>query len=130
MLCAHMKILIVDDDQTILAILRDNLVELGHAVSSARDGFEAIGTLTRDRPDVVILDYLMPRLSGLEVLKSIKQQEPSTFVILLTRMTAETVSRLPGVHRADAVLEKPVQRAQLERLLAKAARKRSSRPPA
>ncbi len=121
-----MKILIVDDDRTILAILGDMLVELGHEVVSARDGFEALTAFRRARPTLVFLDYNLPRMSGLEVLKTIKHEVPETFVVLFTRLSAETVSRLGGTHRADALIEKPVRKQDLERLVARAAQRRAT----
>ncbi len=126
MLCAYMKILIVDEDRSTVATRREMLQDLD-TVAATDDSLHALGAFRRQRPDLVILDYLMPRHSGLEVLKTIKQEEPGTFVVFLTRFAPETVARLQGVHRADAVLEKPLERAQLERLLAKVARRRAAR---
>ncbi len=127
MVRAEMKILIVDDDQTILAILRDMIVELGHEVITARDAPEAMAVFDREKPDVIFLDYLMPRITGLEVLKHVRQQARGTFVVMLTRLSEVTLERMPGLHRADAFLEKPLRKPDIERVLATATRRLAAR---
>jgi CheY-like chemotaxis protein len=66
------RILLVDDDATIVEIYRRRLVQEGFQVDAARDGVEAAASLRAHPPDLVVLDLLMPRLSGTEVLRYIR----------------------------------------------------------
>lgn len=79
------NILIVDDEQSVVFLLKEELSELDkYEVATAYDGAEAINILQAQPFDVVLLDVKMPRLSGIEVLKYIREQHPTTIVIMLT----------------------------------------------
>lgn len=79
-----MKILIADDEKNMRWILEKNLKSEGFAVVSAEDGEEAFNLFLDEIPDMVILDYRMPKLDGMEVLKRIKKINISTPVIMIT----------------------------------------------
>ena len=66
------KVLIVEDDQLIFSILSRELSEAGFQVSNAFDGDQAIIVTKDERPDLVLLDVLLPRKSGFEVLQTLK----------------------------------------------------------
>jgi CheY-like chemotaxis protein len=68
------KILLVDDDAVILAVYGKRLAQCGFAVTTAADGLKALDALRADKPDLVVLDMIMPKLSGVEVLKFIRSQ--------------------------------------------------------
>ena len=68
------KILLVDDDAVILAIYGKRLTAYGFTVATATDGLNALDLLQVDKPDLVVLDLMMPKLSGVEVLKFIRSQ--------------------------------------------------------
>jgi CheY-like chemotaxis protein len=72
---APKKVLLVDDDAVILAVYGYGLTESGFDVVTASDGLDAIDKMQSDRPDLVILDMMMPRLTGVEVLKFIRNHE-------------------------------------------------------
>lgn len=78
------KILIADDEVIILKILKEELTDAGYAVDMAHDGEEASVKLRYAIYDLVILDQKMPKKSGLDVLKEIREQAPETIVILMT----------------------------------------------
>jgi DNA-binding NtrC family response regulator len=78
------KILIVDDEPSNRNILRQELTHKGYAVETANDGSDALRKVESARPDLIILDYMMPGLSGLEVLKEIRKQEDDPPVIMIT----------------------------------------------
>ena len=80
------KILVVDDDASVRALLRDVLECEGHDVEMAPDGFAALRAVSRARPDCVVLDVIMPGLDGHEVLARLRQLDggPSLPVIMLT----------------------------------------------
>jgi DNA-binding NtrC family response regulator len=79
------NILIVDDEQSVVFLLKEELSEsVKYEVATAYDGAEAINVLQSQPFDVVLLDVKMPRVSGIEVLKYIREQHPTTIVIMLT----------------------------------------------
>lgn len=77
-------ILLIDDDQMILMILKQNLTKVGYRVITATSGEEGITLLATSQVDLVLTDYLMPGMSGIEVLGIIKQNQPLLPVIMLT----------------------------------------------
>lgn len=78
------KILIVDDDQTILYLLRKLIAEMGFQVSVARDGLEAIEKLRGERPDLIITDLKTPSLSGAELISAIHQTHEAVPIMVMT----------------------------------------------
>jgi len=112
------RILIVDDEPTILDVLTQALGDLAtYQVTSARDGYEAglkIGTF---RPDLVILDVMMPQMNGIEVCKRIKAN-PDTETIKIVAITGHPEEgNLDKAYRsgADLCLIKPLQMDHLRR---------------
>lgn len=116
-----MKVLIADDDGLIRALVSDLLAELGHAVVAATDGVEAVALSARERPDVLVLDLLMPRLSGLDALRAMRAAGVAAPAVLLTAVTDGSARGLEGADLVAVVLEKPVSRRSLARALARAA---------
>jgi DNA-binding NtrC family response regulator len=78
------RVLLVDDEEEFVSALSERLELRGLEVLTALNGEEALGILTENPVQVVILDLLMPGLTGLDVLKRIKTTHPDTAVILLT----------------------------------------------
>jgi DNA-binding NtrC family response regulator len=78
------KILIVDDEPSNRNILSQELTHEGYSVAVAGDGREALRKVELSRPDLIILDYMMPDLSGLEVLKELRNRENDTPVVMIT----------------------------------------------
>ncbi len=78
------KILIVDDEQGILSILQDILTAEGYEVETATDGQEALRKMEVFPAEVVLSDYMMPGMDGIELFKKIKQSYPRVILILLT----------------------------------------------
>ncbi|HPN73937.1 MAG TPA: response regulator [Candidatus Marinimicrobia bacterium] len=78
------KILIVDDEQNVCEFLGEFLQDKGYLVIKARSGSKALRYLEKNNPDLVLLDILMPGMSGLEVLKRIRKLYPDLPVIILT----------------------------------------------
>ena len=116
-----MKVLIADDDRTIRALLRDVLADMGHEVVAAENGAEAVELCGTARPDIVILDFLMPKLSGLDALKRMRERGYAQPVVLLTAISDSSVREIAGAERPDAILEKPFKRKTIEKAIAKAA---------
>jgi CheY-like chemotaxis protein len=117
-----MKVLIADDDQTIRALLSDMLADLGHVVVAAANGADAVELCAREQPDVVILDFLMPKLSGLDALKAMRERGLVMPAVLLTAISDASMREMEGFEAPDAVLEKPFKRRTIEKALARATR--------
>ncbi len=101
--------LIADDDALIRAMLGSELRSLGFTVTEARNGEEALELYAADRPDVVFLDLLMPKLNGLDALKKIRAGGlDGVPAVLVTALTRDTVRQfeVDGV-KPEAYLEKP-----------------------
>src|SRR5512137_1975791 len=79
------KILIVDDEPQILRALRVGLTAHGYDVVSAADGEEALDKAASESPDAVILDLNLPRLSGLDVCKSLREWSAVPIIVLSVR---------------------------------------------
>ncbi len=88
------RILVVEDEDEIQVLVRRILRSAGHEVLSAHDGTEALEVLARERPDLVILDIVMPRLDGWGVLKQLRgKADPPPVVLLTGRDDYDTFTR-------------------------------------
>jgi two-component system, OmpR family, response regulator MprA len=106
-------VLIVDDDPKLLKMLQRTLQYEGFHVLSATNGNEALAEVQTHRPDVVILDWLMPGLDGLGVLEHLRAAGDKTLVLMLTARDA-VESRVEGLESgADDYLVKPFAPAEL-----------------
>lgn len=117
-----MKVLIADDDRLVRAMLRDVLADLGHEVMEAENGEDAVARAERDWPDALIVDFLMPRLSGLDALKRLRSGGRRVPAVLLTAISDASVRAISGDEAPDAILEKPFTKRGVERALARAIR--------
>src|SRR5690349_11718217 len=79
-----MRILLVDDSGTVLAMMKALLEQLGHTVEVAPDGPSALAAIDRGEPDVVVCDLRMPKMSGLEVVRAIRDRSAVLPVIIFT----------------------------------------------
>ena len=101
------KILIVEDEPNMVAGLRDNFEYEGFQVITALDGVEGLERALKDSPDLVVLDVMMPRMSGLDVCKQLKAKRPSIPIIMLTARGQE-VDKVVGLELgADDYVTKP-----------------------
>ncbi len=76
------KILVVEDEADIRELLRYSLNQEGFAVEEAADGAEALERIARRAPDLVMLDLMLPRMSGLEICRRLRA-DPETYIIAL-----------------------------------------------
>ena len=124
-----MKILVVDDDPAVRESLRRSLIFNGYTIVLAADGEEALDKVQSERPDMVILDVMMPKFDGLEVCRELRSQGDDIPILLLT--ARDSVSeRVAGLDAgADDYLTKPFA---LEELLARTRSlvRRAARPAA
>ena len=113
------KILLVDDHPHIVRLLQMALTADGHEVISACNGVEGLEKVQSDRPDVVILDVVMPELDGMRVLNRIKTDPElsSTVVVMLTvKVTTEDIALASGIG-ADYYLSKPFNPKDIQLLM-------------
>jgi DNA-binding response OmpR family regulator len=103
---ARGKILIVDDEEDIRDLVKAYLEKEGYQVFEAEDGTGALKSARTTNPDIVILDIMLPNMSGLEVLSALRR-ESDVYVLMLTAKTEE-VDKLVGLNMgADDYLTKP-----------------------
>ena len=110
------KILVVDDSDNIRTVLKVNFEWIGYDVLSARDGEEAIRMMEEEKPDLIILDVMMPRKNGYQVCRRFKS-DPRTAdipVILLTARIQEEDAFWGRDCGADEFITKPFQTPDLE----------------
>jgi two-component system phosphate regulon response regulator PhoB len=109
------RILVVDDEADITALVAYHLAKAGYRVSTATNGTEALKAAREERPDVVVLDLMLPGLSGYEVLAELRKRDETrdVGVILLTARRDEP-DRIKGLSLgADDYLTKPFSPAEL-----------------
>lgn len=105
-------VLIADDDRKIIDMLRRTLAYEGYHVVTATDGLQALAQAQTQRPDVVILDWLMPGLSGIEVARRLREADATPILMLTARDAIE--DRVEGLDSgADDYLVKPFAPAEL-----------------
>ena len=100
------KILVVDDEQSIVDVLTYNLVKAGHQPVVARDGEQALRLARAERPDLVILDLMLPGIDGLDVCREIRKDGDLPIIILTAK--DEEIDRVVGLELgADDYVVKP-----------------------
>ncbi|RPI49190.1 MAG: response regulator, partial [Chloroflexi bacterium] len=100
------RILVVDDEPPIVDVLVYNLKRANYEVVVARDGVEALAAARREKPDLIVLDLMLPRLDGLEVCRALRREQDVP-IIMLTARDSE-VDRVVGLELgADDYVVKP-----------------------
>lgn len=100
-------VLVVDDDPYVSDVVARYLERAGYQVTRARDGPEALAEFHRDRPDLVVLDLMLPRIDGLEVCRRLRRQAGTVPMIMLTAL-GEEADRVVGLQLgADDYVTKP-----------------------
>lgn len=106
-------ILVADDDQKLLKMVRRTLIYEGFEVITAANGQEAIDQLQVETPDVIVLDWMMPQLDGLEMLRRVRAAGDDVPILMLTARDA-VEDRVEGLDRgADDYLVKPFAPSEL-----------------
>lgn len=101
------RILIVEDEPAMVEGLRDNFEYEGYEVISAGDGVTGLERALADKPELVVLDVMMPRMSGLDVCKQLKTKRPGLPIIMLTARGQE-IDKVVGLELgADDYVTKP-----------------------
>jgi len=104
---AKTKILVVDDDRKIVDLVRAYLEKDGYRVSAAYDGLQALELARQQRPDLIVLDLLLPGMDGLDVCRVLRGEGNKVPIIMLTAKTTEA-DKLVGLDLgADDYVTKP-----------------------
>jgi len=121
-------VLIADDDLEILALTRSIMRRRDLRVIEASDGDEAIRQILEHRPDLVILDVMMPGQTGWEVCRSIRETESlkDIGVIMLTGIGTQMNDMTSPLYGADAHLDKPFDPAELDRVVTRVLQERAA----
>ena len=103
------RILVVDDEPDITALVAYHLAKTGYRVSTATNGTDALKSAREERPDIVVLDLMLPGLSGYEVLAELRKRDETRDVgVILLTARREEVDRIKGLSLgADDYLTKP-----------------------
>ena len=114
------SLLVVDDDPEIVTMLSTRLTKRGYKVSTAGDGNRAIEMAKREKPDLVLLDVMMPGKSGWEVARALKQDPVTQHVkiVMVTAIGEKTNEITAPIYGADAHIDKPFEFEKLEKVIA------------
>ena len=111
------KVVIVEDEAELAKVIELELQHEGFSVITALDGREGLATIENEKPDIVLLDVMLPRLSGLEVLRKMRGELSLSTPVILVTARSETVDKVDGLNSgADDYITKPFQ---IEELLAR-----------
>jgi len=121
------KILIADDSEHLQELFSDLLTAQDYEVLQALNGDEAVALAASATPDFVMLDVMMPRLSGLEVLKHIKARSPDTIVVMMTAHGTEETAVEAMKLGADDYLVKPLAYKEVLKLVSELLYKKQTR---
>ena len=100
------KVLVVEDDSTLLGVIKYNLVKEGYGTITASDGAQAIEAARKERPDLVILDIMLPKVDGLEVCRILRRESNIPIIMLTAR--SEEIDKVVGLEiGADDYMTKP-----------------------
>jgi len=103
------RVLIIEDDRDIVELVRYNLANEGFQVTSAQDGSTGLSTLKKTPPDLLLLDLMLPKLSGLEICREIRRDDSlNRLPILMLTARGEEADRVVGLEMgADDYVTKP-----------------------
>lgn len=113
---AHIRgsVLVVDDEPTIAEVVARYLERSGYRTQIATDGLQAIASAARHRPDLVVLDLMLPGLDGLEVMRRLRDQDRDRIAVILLTAKGEESDRVIGLRLgADDYVVKPFSPAEL-----------------
>lgn len=108
-----MQVLVADDSRIFRVLVKELLEEKGVTVFEAADGKQALDVALAYRPELLILDALMPRLSGFDVIAKLKEKlpeyQPKVFIVTAVYKSYRWESEARTVYKVDEYLEKPLE---------------------
>src|ERR1700760_2253558 len=107
-------VLVVDDEVTIVEIVGRYMERAGFETFTAADGYQALDAATAHRPDLVVLDVMLPGIDGIEVMERLQERSGPAIAVILLTARGEESDRLVGLrHGADDYVVKPFSPAEL-----------------
>jgi DNA-binding response OmpR family regulator len=105
------RILVIEDDKNLVKLLEFNLSKAGYDVSSAYDGIEGLHKARTEKPDVIILDIMLPKLDGYKISRLLKgdKKYKDIRILMLTAKTTEKDEELGRGSEADFYMRKPFE---------------------
>ena len=105
-----LDVLVVEDDLPIQNLLRHIVARMGYSCECADDGVEGLSAIRRKRPKVIVLDLLLPRANGFDVLRHLKLHTPDLLrrVIIVTAAADSTYAGCKEISLTHALLRKPI----------------------
>jgi len=115
------QILVVDDNPTVRRFVTSILQPLGYKVLVAADGIEALSKVSRQPPDMIMLDLVMPRMNGYQFLLALQQKglAPNAKIVILSSAREQVAQKVKEATRVEEALPKPVKAQQLRELVSK-----------
>ena len=108
------SVLVVDDEPTIGEVVARYLERAGYHTRIAGDGSQALALCAQSAPDLVVLDIMLPGIDGLEVMRRIREQQPSPVRVILLTARGREAERIVGLRRgADDYIVKPFSPGEL-----------------
>ena len=114
------NILVVDDDLYIGDLIRDSLKDQGHNVIVVDNGEEAIELFKENHFDIAFIDYMLPGVTGLEVIRKARSDNPQTALILITGSVTSYIAEEAVAEGATSFLQKPFTFEQIRNVVATA----------
>jgi len=113
------KVLVAEDERNVILGVRTCLDAVGYDIEIVEDGDEALNSVRKEHPDLILLDLLMPKVDGFEVLKQLKGDEQTSHIpIIVLTAKAEEESRQRAIDLgADSYMTKPFKPQELWDLL-------------
>ncbi|RME46418.1 MAG: DNA-binding response regulator [Chloroflexi bacterium] len=122
------KILVIDDDTTLLNLLRQSLGKAGYEVITATNGLNGLQKMYEERPDLIILDVMMPRMDGWETCRRIREMSQVPIIMLTAK--DEEADKIKGFdYGVDDYVTKPFSFAELTARVAAVLHRTRQRPP-
>ncbi|MEM7769764.1 MAG: response regulator [Cyanobacteria bacterium P01_A01_bin.37] len=128
---ANHKILVIDDSRVIRNMVRDMLPQGNFEVLEAKDGIEGLNSIRQDKPNLIMLDFLLPRMSGWEVFQHIQEQPELQKIplVLMSGRREEVTEKISEPFEFFEFIEKPFEQKELiEAIKAAMAKSRLTRP--
>jgi len=128
---ANHKILVIDDSRVIRNMVRDMLPQGNFEVLEAKDGIEGLNSIRQDKPNLIMLDFLLPRMSGWEVFQNIQDQPELQKIplVLMSGRREEVTEKISEPFEFFEFIEKPFEQKELiEAIKSAMAKSRLPRP--
>jgi CheY-like chemotaxis protein len=107
------KVLVVDDSKMVRFLLTKELSKLGCCIIEAENGLEGFIKFHANRPDLIIMDLIMPKMGGIEAIEKIREVNPSVHIIILTSTSKKEEVMAAAEHKVKGYIKKPIQIDQL-----------------